>query len=65
MEWPSRAGRTVFQGARSGTQNSSSCELSQPMGKTEFSYLLDRVCSIFSGAGKFCLAHGLRQLTRA
>ena len=21
-------------------------------------------CSIFSGAGKFCLAHGLRQLTR-
>ena len=24
----------------------------------------DRVCSIFSGAGKFCLAHGLRQLTR-
>ena len=26
--------------------------------------LRDRVCSIFSGAGKFCLAHGLRQLTR-
>ena len=25
----------------------------------------DRVCSIFSGAGKFCLAHGLRQLTHA
>ena len=24
----------------------------------------DRVCSIFSGAGKFCLVHGLRQLTR-
>ena len=23
-----------------------------------------RVCSIFSGAGKFCLARGLRQLTR-
>ena len=22
------------------------------------------MCSIFSGAGKFCLAHGLRQLTR-
>ena len=29
-----------------------------------FSYLWDRVCSIFSGAGKFCLAHGLRHLTR-
>ena len=29
-----------------------------------FSYLWDRVCSIFRGAGKFCLAHGLRQLTR-
>ena len=29
-----------------------------------FSYLLDRDCSIFSGVGKFCLAHGLRQLTR-
>ena len=28
------------------------------------SYLLDRVYSIFSGAGKFCLAYGLRQLTR-
>ena len=28
------------------------------------SYLRDRVCSIFNGAGKFCLAHGLRQLTR-
>ena len=27
-------------------------------------YLGDRVCSIFSGAGKFCLAHRLRQLTR-
>ena len=27
-----------------------------------FSYL--RVRSIFSGAEKFCLAHGLRQLTR-
>ena len=25
-----------------------------------FSYLLDRVCSIFSGAGKFCPAHGTR-----
>ena len=24
----------------------------------------DRVCSIFSGAGKFCLVHGLRQRTR-
>ena len=24
----------------------------------------DRVCSNFSGAGKFCLAHGLRQLIR-
>ena len=32
--------------------------------KVDFPYLLDRVCSIFSGAGKFCLAHGLRQLTR-
>ena len=28
------------------------------------SYLWDRVCSTFSGAGKFCLAHGLSQLTR-
>ena len=28
-----------------------------------FSYLRDRVCFIFSGAGKFCFAHGLRQLT--
>ena len=28
-----------------------------------FSKLRDRVCSIFSGTGKFCLAHGLRQLT--
>ena len=27
------------------------------------SYLGDRVCSIFSGAGKFYLIHGLRQLT--
>ena len=26
------------------------------------SYLCERVCSIFSGAGKFCLAQGLRQL---
>ena len=25
-----------------------------------FSYLSDRVCSNFSGAGKFCLAHGLK-----
>ena len=31
---------------------------------TFFSYLWDRLCSIFSSAGKFCLAHGLRQLTR-
>ena len=29
-----------------------------------FSYLWDKVCSVFSGAGKFCLAHGPRQLTR-
>ena len=29
-----------------------------------FPYLWDRVCSIFNDAGKFCLAHGLRQLTR-
>ena len=29
-----------------------------------FSYLWDKVCSIFRGAGKFCLAHRLRQLTR-
>ena len=29
-----------------------------------FFYLRDRICSIFSGPGKFCLAHGLRQLTR-
>ena len=28
------------------------------------SYLWDRIHSIFSGAGKFCLAHGLRQLGR-
>ena len=27
------------------------------------SYLCDRVSSIFSHAGKFCLVHGLRQLT--
>ena len=27
-------------------------------------YLRDRVCSSFSGAGKFCLGHGVRQLTR-
>ena len=31
---------------------------------TAFSYLWDRICSNFSCAGKFCLAHGLRQLTR-
>ena len=30
-----------------------------------YTFLLrDRVCSIFSGAGKCCLAHGLRKLTR-
>ena len=29
-----------------------------------FSYVWDRVCSIFSSAGKFCLAKGLRQLTQ-
>ena len=29
-----------------------------------FSYLWNGVCSILSGAGKFCLAHGLRQLSR-
>ena len=29
-----------------------------------FSYLWDRVCFIFSSAGKFYLAHELRQLTR-
>ena len=29
-----------------------------------FSYLWDRVCSFFSGAGKFCLAHGLGQPTQ-
>ena len=28
------------------------------------SYLCDRVCSIFSSAGKFCLTHWLRQLTQ-
>ena len=28
------------------------------------SYLRDRVCSIISDAGKFCLAHGLSQLKR-
>ena len=28
-----------------------------------FSYLWDRICPIFSGAGKFCLSHGLGQLT--
>ena len=28
------------------------------------SYQRDRVCSKFSSAGKFFLAHGLRQLTR-
>ena len=31
--------------------------------KMEVSFLRDRVCSIFSSAGKFCLANGLRQLT--
>ena len=30
----------------------------------QISYLRDRVCSIYSGAGKFCLAHRLRQLKR-
>ena len=30
---------------------------------TKFSYIRNRVCSIYSGTGKFCLAHGLRQLT--
>ena len=29
-----------------------------------YSYLWDRMCSIFNGTGKFCLAHELRQLTR-
>ena len=29
----------------------------------ELSYQRDRLCSILSDAGKFCLAHGLRQLT--
>ena len=29
-----------------------------------FSYRQDRLFSIFSGAGKFCHAHGLGQLTR-
>ena len=28
-----------------------------------FSNLCDRVCSIFNDAGKFCLNHGLIQLT--
>ena len=28
-----------------------------------FSYLRDKIRSIFNGAGKFCLAHGLRKLT--
>ena len=32
--------------------------------KFAISYLGDRLCSILSGAGKFCLAHGLRQLIR-
>ena len=32
--------------------------------RTGFSYLCDRICSIFSGAGKFRLAHRLKQLTR-
>ena len=32
--------------------------------KNKLSYLWDRVCSKSSGAGKFCLAHGPRQLTR-
>ena len=27
------------------------------------SYIRDRICSIFSGAGNFCLPYGLRQLT--
>ena len=35
--------------------------------ETEFvlflAMLWDRICSIFSDAGKFCIAHGLRQLT--
>ena len=30
----------------------------------QFSYLGDSVCSILSSAGKFCPAHGLRQLTQ-
>ena len=34
------------------------------VGYRTFSHLRDRVCSIFSSAGKFCLAHALRQLTR-
>ena len=29
-----------------------------------FSFLRDRICSIFGGAGNFCLAHGPGQLTR-
>ena len=29
-----------------------------------FSYLCDSICSIYSGTGKFCLAHGRKQLTR-
>ena len=29
-----------------------------------FSNLCNRLCSILSGAGKFCLANGLRLLTR-
>ena len=32
--------------------------------RLHFSFLWDRVCSIFSGARKFCVAHGLRQLIR-
>ena len=31
---------------------------------TTISYLLDRIYSILSGAGKICPAHGLGQLTR-
>ena len=39
------------------------CGYSYPVCKKFFSYICDGVCSILSGALKFCLAHGLRQLT--
>ena len=35
-----------------------------PSARKALSYLWDEVCSIFSGAGKFCVARGLGQFSR-